>query len=54
MNANALKDNWAVSSMPTKLLEHKAVLTMPDGTPFSVVVETYTDNILGFPVPRGQ
>jgi chorismate-pyruvate lyase len=54
MNANAVKDNRAVSSMPTQLLEHKAVLTLPDGTPLSEVVETYTDNILGFPVPRGQ
>jgi chorismate-pyruvate lyase len=54
MNANAVKDNWAVSSMPPQLLEHRAVLTLPDGTPLSEVVETYTDNILGFPVPSSQ
>jgi len=38
------------SSMPSKLLEHRAVLTLPDGTPFSEVVETYTDNVLAFPM----
>jgi hypothetical protein len=27
------------------------VLTLPDGTPFSEVVETYTDNVLGFAQP---
>jgi chorismate-pyruvate lyase len=54
MNSNGVKDGWAISPMPTKLLEHKAVLTLPDGTPLSEVVETYTDNILGFPVPRAQ
>ena len=37
-------------SMPPKLLEHRAVLTLPDGTPFSEVVETYTDQVLAFPV----
>jgi len=28
------------------------VLTLPDGTPFSVVVETYTGEVLAFPEPR--
>ena len=36
--------------MPPKLLEHRAVLTLPDGTPFSEVVETYTSNVLAFPM----
>ena len=36
--------------MPAQLLEHRAVLTLPDGTPFSEVVETYTDKVLAFPV----
>jgi hypothetical protein len=53
MNTNGIKGE-TISSMPTKLLEHKAVLTLPDGTPLSEVVETYTDNVLGFPVPRAQ
>jgi len=37
-------------AMPPRLLEHRAVLTLPDGTPFSEVVETYTDQVLAFPV----
>jgi hypothetical protein len=35
-----------------KLLEHRALLTLPDGTPFSEVVETYTENVLAFPLPK--
>jgi chorismate-pyruvate lyase len=38
--------------IPPMLLEHRAVLTLPDGTPFSEVVETYTSHILDFPSPR--
>jgi hypothetical protein len=34
--------------IPQRLLEHRAVLTLPDGTPFSEVVETYTRNVLAF------
>jgi len=37
--------------IPTQLLEHRAVLTLPDGTPFSTVIETYTDDVLAFPEP---
>jgi hypothetical protein len=33
-------------------LEHRAILTLPDGTPFSEVVESYTANVLAFPVPQ--
>jgi hypothetical protein len=35
--------------LPDRLLEHRAVLTLPDGTPFSEVVETYTGNVLSMP-----
>jgi chorismate-pyruvate lyase len=52
MNANAARDDAAVLPPPAKLLEHRAVLTLPDGTPFSEVVETYTNNVLAFPLPR--
>lgn len=38
--------------IPAALLEHRALLTLPDGTPISEVVETYTGNILAFPAPR--
>jgi chorismate-pyruvate lyase len=35
-------------AVPAMVLEHRAVLTLPDGTPFSEVVETYTGGLLGF------
>ena len=35
--------------LPARLLEHRALLTLPDGTPFSEVVETYTDSVLSMP-----
>jgi chorismate-pyruvate lyase len=38
-------------AVPPELIQHRAVLTLPDGTPFSVVVETYTNEILSFPQP---
>ncbi len=38
--------------IPHALLEHRAILSLPDGTPFSEVVETYTSDILAFPPPR--
>jgi chorismate-pyruvate lyase len=40
-----------VLEVPPQVLQHKAVLTLPDGTPFSEVVETYTSEVLGFPEP---
>ena len=49
---NAASPDTAVVPMPADLLEHRAVLTLPDGTPFSEVVESYTPNVLRFPVPR--
>jgi hypothetical protein len=38
-------------TIPHEVLEHRAVLTLPDGTPFSEVVETYTGEVLAFPEP---
>lgn len=38
-------------AIPDKLIEQRAVLSLPDGTPFSAVVETYTSAILAFPAP---
>jgi chorismate-pyruvate lyase len=58
-----LPDGWEMNTtsartpavpMPANLLAHRAVLTLPDGTPFSEVVESYTANVLGFPVPLPQ
>jgi hypothetical protein len=37
--------------IPSHVLQHRAVLTLPDGTPISQVVETYTSEVLGFPEP---
>jgi chorismate-pyruvate lyase len=52
MTAAAGGDGAAALGIPPALLEHRALLTLPDGTPFSEVIETYTGNILGFPPPR--
>jgi chorismate-pyruvate lyase len=52
MSASAANVGAAALPMPPNLLEHRAILTLPDGTPFSEVVETYTSNVLAFPVPR--
>jgi hypothetical protein len=52
MNAVAASDGAADVPVPPKLLEHRAVLSLPDGTPFSEVVETYTSHVLDFPLPR--
>jgi chorismate-pyruvate lyase len=35
--------------LPAQVLQHRALLTLPDGTPFSEVVETYTRNVLAVP-----
>jgi chorismate-pyruvate lyase len=35
--------------VPDKVLEHRAVLVLPDGIPISEVVETYTGNVLAIP-----
>jgi len=37
--------------VPAEVLQHRAVLSLPDGTAFSVVVETYTSEVLSFPAP---
>jgi hypothetical protein len=37
--------------IPARVLEHRAVLTLPDATPFSTVIETYTDDVFAFPEP---
>ena len=42
----------ATLTIPHDVLEHRAVLTLPDGTPFSQLVETYTSEVLAFPEPR--
>ena len=51
MSPASAGDPAARLSLPPNVLEHKAVLTLPDGTPISEVVETYTDGVLAFPAP---
>jgi hypothetical protein len=44
-------------TIPAQVIEHRAVLSLPDGTPFSVVVETYTGEVLAFralPLPGAR
>jgi hypothetical protein len=38
-------------AIPDKVIENRAVLTLPDGTPFSAVVETYSGEVLAFRPP---
>jgi len=52
LNPAATGGRAAQLQIPPKLLEHRALLTLPDGTPFSEVVETYTENVLAFPLPK--
>ena len=52
MNSRSAADRAATLQPPANLLEHRAILALPDGTPFSEVVETYTRNVLAFPLPR--
>jgi hypothetical protein len=40
-------------AIPDHVLEHRAILTTPDGVPFSLVVESYTSAVLDFPPPAG-
>jgi chorismate-pyruvate lyase len=52
MNPPAATERAASLRLPPYLLEHRALLTLPDGTPFSEVIETYTENVLAFPFPK--
>jgi hypothetical protein len=36
---------------PHEVLRHRALLVLPDGTPISEVIETYTSAVLAFPEP---
>jgi hypothetical protein len=49
--APAPKEAGALT-IPDHVLEHRAVLSTPDGKPFSEVVETYTGEVLSFPPPK--
>lgn len=60
---SALPEHWEMSPIPIQpladslqipesLLQHTAVLTLPDGTPVSEVIETYKNGLLRFPAPH--
>jgi hypothetical protein len=51
MNPAESPASTARLSIPAQVLEHRAVLTLQDGTPFSTLIETYTGNVLAFPLP---
>jgi chorismate-pyruvate lyase len=38
-------------AIPPRVIQHRAMLALEDGTPFSEVEETYTSNVLAFPPP---
>jgi hypothetical protein len=52
MGAPLPERRGATLNVPHSVLEHRAVLTLPDGTPFSEVVESYTREVLAFPEPQ--
>lgn len=51
MGATAPAGAGATLAIPHQILQHRAVLTLPGGMPFSEVVETYTGEVLAFPAP---
>ena len=52
MGATTHEATAGALAVPEHVLEHRAVLSLPDGEPFSEVVETYTGEVLAFPPPR--
>ena len=52
MGAPPTPDTSGALVAPPHVLEHRAVLSLPDGEPFSEVVETYTGEVLALPPPK--
>jgi hypothetical protein len=52
MGATPAAREAGMLTIPDHVLEHRAVLSTPDGEPFSEVVETYTGEVLAFPPPK--
>jgi hypothetical protein len=52
MGAPLPEQRGAALTIPRAVLERRAVLALPDGTPFSEVVEAYTREVLAFPEPQ--
>ena len=51
MGAPAQIGKAAPLQVPAHVLQHRAVLALPDGTPISTVTESYTSQVLAFPEP---
>jgi chorismate-pyruvate lyase len=51
MGATIAKGAAKTLAIPAETLEHQALLSLPDGTPISMVVETYTAEVLNFRAP---
>jgi chorismate-pyruvate lyase len=51
MGASAQIGKASPLPIPSHVLQHRAVLTLPDGTPISTVTESYTSQVLAFPEP---
>ncbi|MDF2617759.1 MAG: hypothetical protein K0S00_418 [Xanthobacteraceae bacterium] len=54
MGAAAPPAGDAPLAVPPFVLEHRAVLSLPDGRPFSALVESYTGGVLAFPWAVGR
>jgi chorismate-pyruvate lyase len=54
MNPHRSSARAGVLEVPAEVLQHRAVLTLPDGTPFSEVMETYTANVVALPAATRQ
>jgi hypothetical protein len=50
MSPSLPPSNKGALQIPAQTIQHRAVLSLPDGTPLSVVVETYTNEVLSFPI----
>jgi chorismate-pyruvate lyase len=51
MNPPAFADSPTPLSVPSAVLQHRALLSLADGTPISELVETYTGDVLAFALP---
>jgi len=54
MKPSAATDTDGALCVPPQVLRHRALLTLPDGTPFSEVIETYTREALAVPRLRSM
>jgi hypothetical protein len=52
IGARPVPQEAAALTIPDHVLEYRAVLSTPDGEPFSEVVEVYTGEVLAFPPPK--